>query len=207
MKLLSLWVFIFVSVVLAKPTEDAEEMVDPSTINPLTQQKETMLDTDSQDLQTSDEDDVTMDKVNSADTMDFDLSLFPASSVFGTNVFHQLQESLRVIRDQLNSLWNMNGTTIMNMPNDYKNSTSQSKIINGTLVMVNETISKVLDPESGIQSVYHTKVISIFPHNDTDHSVQPQLSQQKINVETDMHLNHNKEAHSDIIAASTIETN
>ena len=36
-------------------------------------------------------------------------------------------ESLRVLRDHLNSMWNMN-MNMLDMPNDYKNSTSQSKV-------------------------------------------------------------------------------
>ena len=68
--------------------------------------------------------------------------------------------------------------------------------------MVNETISKVVD-ENGIQSVYHTKVISVFPHNYTDHSAQQQLSHQKNDADTDQ----SKEAHSDVIGAATTKSN
>ena len=61
-------------------------MVDPSsTTNPLTQQKETMLDEESGDGDEMKEGNTT------ADSMEFDLSLFPASSVFGNNVFQKLQ--------------------------------------------------------------------------------------------------------------------
>lgn len=70
---------------------DAEEIVDPSTTNPLSQHKEIILDSDAQDSQSSEENEATMNKENGADPMDFELSLFPASSIFGANVFHQLQ--------------------------------------------------------------------------------------------------------------------
>ena len=71
------------------------------------------------------------------------------------------------------------------------------------MVTVNETISKVLDP-NGIQSFYHTKVISIYPHNDTDQSAQEeQMSQQKISSEKDSDLTHNKDADSDLTGTST----
>lgn len=85
------------------------------------------------------------------DVLSFNLALFPGSTVFGTSMFQKLQgilfyqliyqiwmfltveypsESLRVIRDQLNSMWTMNGNGILDMPDDYKNSTSQSRVIN-----------------------------------------------------------------------------
>ncbi len=66
---------------------DAEAMIDSSsTTNPLTQQKETMVDQES-----SDDSDMKDGNNSTADSMDFELSLFPASSVFGSNVFQKLQ--------------------------------------------------------------------------------------------------------------------
>ena len=40
-------------------------------------------------------------------------------------------ESLRVIRDQLNVMWSMNGDSksVLDMPDDYKNSTSHTRVI------------------------------------------------------------------------------
>ncbi|EFX66962.1 hypothetical protein DAPPUDRAFT_302249 [Daphnia pulex] len=102
----------------------------------------------------------------------FNLSLFPTASIFGANpMFQKLQESLRVIRDQLNTLWSLNEDSYpsFDIPDNYVNSTSYSKLVNGTLVTVNETIYK-----DGIQSFYHTKAISIYPDNDTDSTLHKQ---------------------------------
>lgn len=74
----------------------------------------------------------------------------------------------------------------------------ENQIINGSLVTVNETISKVIDA-NGIQSFHHTKVISISPHNDTDHAApEEQMSKQKmISTETDSVVIHQKNSDSD----------
>lgn len=64
-------------------------MVDSSsTTDPLTQQKETMVDEES-----GDGDDM-KDENTTIDSMDFELSLFPASSVFGNSYFQKLKGML-----------------------------------------------------------------------------------------------------------------
>ena len=65
----------------------------------------------------------------------------------------------------------------MEIPDDYHNSTSSTKIINGTVVTVNETVKKV--NEDGIRSVFHIRVISLRPESSDDDDDSHQMSQQK----------------------------
>lgn len=50
-------------------------------------------------------------------------------------------------------------------------------MINGTLVTINETISKVTDAD-GVQSITHVKVISVHPETDPNAAPAQMVSQQ-----------------------------
>jgi hypothetical protein len=158
---------------------DKESMIEHDSV-----QNSTMTD-DNGDADDSDEDGDNNSDANS-EVVGFNVALFPTSSLFGPNMFQKLQESLRVIRDQLNNMWTMSNNTsnFMDIPDDYRNSTSKTQIINGTVVTVNETITK--KNEDGVQSVYHVRVISLRPENDTDSSSvqQQQMGQQKVALPT-----------------------
>ncbi|XP_057365176.1 uncharacterized protein LOC130685904 [Daphnia carinata] len=158
------------------PTKDIEIPHQASTPSQPSFQMGTMVDNDSSIEGMSSSNDnpnyshKNDDSSESSEMLGFNLSLLPTSSVFGANpMFQKLQESLRVIRDQLNALWSFNedNRPPFDLPDNYSNSTSHSKFINGTLVTVNETIFKTTN-QDGIQSFYHTKAISVYPDNETD---------------------------------------
>ena len=89
---------------------DAEEIVDPSTTNPLSQHKEIILDSDAQDSQSSEENEATMNKENGADPMDFELSLFHSRLENLVNHclklidFHMKRNSISIRNDVRNHL-------------------------------------------------------------------------------------------------------
>jgi len=134
-----------------------------------------------------------------SEMLGFNLALFPAHGTF-----QKLRESLSTIRDQLNDMWHMSTdpSFFSDIPDDFKNTTLQNEVVNGSLMTLNETVYKLIE-DNGVQSVYHIQVISLHPNSVTD--LTEQLSQQ-VSAETVFDVTATTEASlGDLSTTATLE--
>ncbi|KAK2707143.1 uncharacterized protein LOC136028712 isoform X1 [Artemia franciscana] len=128
------------------------------------------------------------DDENEDSTQETMLPFFP---LFGTPILNTVVESLQRLQNQVQSLWNnygsFNTTALEALPNDFKNTTSMSKMVNGSLVQVNETVNKEII--NGVPHLFHVKVMALVPQQTETSNSQPE----EPDVQSEMALNETSE--------------
>lgn len=84
---------------------------------------------------------------------------------YGGDFFTRLRHQMEMFRRYMSGIWNVNSHFDPQLPPNYDNSTYTTKVVNGSVISVNETIKKHTTNDSSF--VFSFKVVKIRPENET----------------------------------------